>query len=130
MPKLRNGSKGDSNTGSLDRESGILPVSYRGCRFITSHRVITTNNHSANFKHSPPIIRPPTQLTNPIHPIPIHLSTRSPIHKLIHSIIHPSPHQPIYPLTIHSPTHPQTPNSSTQSPTKLQFVDEYNNLPK
>ena len=33
MPKLRNGSKGDSNPGSLERErdceSGILPLSYR-----------------------------------------------------------------------------------------------------
>ena len=26
---LRNGSKGDSNPGSLDCESGILPLSYR-----------------------------------------------------------------------------------------------------
>ena len=29
MPKLRNGSKGDSNPDSLDCESGILPLSYR-----------------------------------------------------------------------------------------------------
>ena len=29
MPKLRNSSKGDSNPGSLDCESGILPLSYR-----------------------------------------------------------------------------------------------------
>ena len=29
MPKLLNGSKADSNTGSLDCESGILPLSYR-----------------------------------------------------------------------------------------------------
>ena len=29
MPKLRNGSKGDSNPGSLDRKSDILPLSYR-----------------------------------------------------------------------------------------------------
>ena len=29
MAKLRNGSKGDSNPGSLDCESGILPLSYR-----------------------------------------------------------------------------------------------------
>ena len=29
MPKLRNGSKGDSNPGSHDCESGILPLSYR-----------------------------------------------------------------------------------------------------
>ena len=29
MPTLRNGSKGDSNPGSLDCESGILPLSYR-----------------------------------------------------------------------------------------------------
>ena len=29
MPNLRNGSKGDSNPGSLDCESGILPLSYR-----------------------------------------------------------------------------------------------------
>ena len=28
MPNLRNGSKGDSNPGSLDCESGILPLSY------------------------------------------------------------------------------------------------------
>ena len=27
MPKLRNGSKGDSNPGSLDCESSILPLS-------------------------------------------------------------------------------------------------------
>ena len=29
MPNLRNGSKGDSNPGSLDCESGILPLSCR-----------------------------------------------------------------------------------------------------
>ena len=29
IPKLRNGSKGDSNTGSLDCESGILKLSHR-----------------------------------------------------------------------------------------------------
>ena len=29
MPKLRNGSKGDSNPGSPDCEFGILPLSYR-----------------------------------------------------------------------------------------------------
>ena len=29
MPNLRNGSKGDSNPGSLDCESGVLPLSYR-----------------------------------------------------------------------------------------------------
>ena len=29
MPKLQNGSKGDSNPGFLDCESGILPLSYR-----------------------------------------------------------------------------------------------------
>ena len=29
MPKHRNGSKGDSNPGSLPCESGILPLSYR-----------------------------------------------------------------------------------------------------
>ena len=29
MPKRRNGSKGDSNPGSLDCESDILPLSYR-----------------------------------------------------------------------------------------------------
>ena len=29
MPNLRNGTKGDSNPGSLDCESGILPLSYR-----------------------------------------------------------------------------------------------------
>ena len=29
MPNLRNGSKGDSNPGSLDCESGILPLSHR-----------------------------------------------------------------------------------------------------
>ena len=28
MPKIRNGSKGDSNPGSLDCESSILPLSY------------------------------------------------------------------------------------------------------
>ena len=28
MSKLRNGNKGDSNSGSLDFESGILPLSY------------------------------------------------------------------------------------------------------
>ena len=32
MPKLGNGSKGDSNPGSLDCESGILPLSYRAPR--------------------------------------------------------------------------------------------------
>ena len=32
MPKLRNGSKGDSNPGSLACESGILPLSYRAPR--------------------------------------------------------------------------------------------------
>ena len=29
MPNLRKGSKRDSNPGSLDSESGILPLSYR-----------------------------------------------------------------------------------------------------
>ena len=29
MPKFPNGRKGDSNPGSLDCESGILPLSYR-----------------------------------------------------------------------------------------------------
>ena len=29
MPNLRSSSKGDSNTGSLDLESGILPLFYR-----------------------------------------------------------------------------------------------------
>ena len=29
MPNLPNGSKGDSNPGSHDCESGILPLSYR-----------------------------------------------------------------------------------------------------
>ena len=28
MPELHNGGKGDSNTGSLNCESGILPLSY------------------------------------------------------------------------------------------------------
>ena len=28
MPNLQNGSKGDSNLGSLDCESGILPLSH------------------------------------------------------------------------------------------------------
>ena len=32
MPKLRNGTKGDSNMGSLDCESGVLPLSYRAPR--------------------------------------------------------------------------------------------------
>ena len=35
MSKLRNGSKGDSNPGSLDCESGILPLSYRAPFIIT-----------------------------------------------------------------------------------------------
>ena len=39
MPKLRNGSKGDSNPGSLDCESGILPLSYRA-----PHSVIADQN--------------------------------------------------------------------------------------
>ena len=34
MPKLRNGSKGDSNPGSLDCESVILPLSYRASRMF------------------------------------------------------------------------------------------------
>ena len=34
MPKLRNGSKGDSNPGSLDCESDILPLSYRAPLYI------------------------------------------------------------------------------------------------
>ena len=29
MPNLRNGSKGDSNPGSLDCDSGIIPMGYR-----------------------------------------------------------------------------------------------------
>ena len=29
MPNLQNGSKGDSSPGSLDCESGVLPLSYR-----------------------------------------------------------------------------------------------------
>ena len=29
MPNLRNSTKGDSNPGSLDCESGVLPLSYR-----------------------------------------------------------------------------------------------------
>ena len=34
MSKLRNGSKGDSNPGSLDCESDILPLIYRAPRLI------------------------------------------------------------------------------------------------
>ena len=33
MPKLRNGNKGDSNPGSLDCESGVLPLSHRAPKF-------------------------------------------------------------------------------------------------
>ena len=36
MPKFRNGSKGASNSGSLDCESGILPLSYR-TQYAKSH---------------------------------------------------------------------------------------------
>ena len=40
MPNLRNGSKGDSNPGSLDCESGILPLSYRvSCKCLLSEQV-------------------------------------------------------------------------------------------
>ena len=35
MPKLLNGIKGDSNPGSLDCESGILPLSYRAPSLIS-----------------------------------------------------------------------------------------------
>ena len=43
MPNLRNGTKGDSNPGSLDCESGILPLSYRAPRYrwATALRAIT-----------------------------------------------------------------------------------------
>ena len=34
MPKLRNGSKGDSNPGPLDCESDILPLSYRAPHYL------------------------------------------------------------------------------------------------
>ena len=42
MPKLRNGSKDDSNPGSLDCESGVLPLSYRhqGSDTARRHKVI------------------------------------------------------------------------------------------
>ena len=42
MPKLRNGSKVDSNPGSLDGDSGVLPLSYRSKAlygFAILHRV-------------------------------------------------------------------------------------------
>ena len=42
MPKLLNGIKGDSNPGSLDCESGILPLSYRA----------THVNHFLGEKHT------------------------------------------------------------------------------
>ena len=35
MPNLRNGSKGDSNPGSLGSESGVLPMSYRAPHVMT-----------------------------------------------------------------------------------------------
>ena len=36
MPNLRNGSKGVSNPGSLDCESGILPLSYCGTSALSA----------------------------------------------------------------------------------------------
>ena len=42
MHKLRNGSKGDSNPGSLDCESGILPLSYRAQYWYTLYVVERT----------------------------------------------------------------------------------------
>ena len=45
MPKLLNGIKGDSNPGSLDCESGILPLSYR----IWFILVDTFINHAMEF---------------------------------------------------------------------------------
>ena len=56
MQRLRNGSKGDSNPGSLDCESGILPVRYRASQvniYIATGLVLAgvsrstlyTNNH-------------------------------------------------------------------------------------
>ena len=42
MPKLQNGSKGDSNPGSLDCEAGILPLSCRDSQ--VAYRAQTDNN--------------------------------------------------------------------------------------
>ena len=39
MLKLRNSNKGDSNPGSLDCESGILPLSYRAPLISCTHEV-------------------------------------------------------------------------------------------
>ena len=43
MPKLRNGSKGDSNPGSLDCESGILPLSYRAPHWMCQLALVHWN---------------------------------------------------------------------------------------
>ena len=45
MPKLRNGSKGDSNPGFLDCESGILPLSYR------APLILKTGVHTQDWEH-------------------------------------------------------------------------------
>ena len=39
MPKLRNGSKWDLNPGSLDCESGILPLSYLAPAYVFLRRL-------------------------------------------------------------------------------------------
>ena len=39
MPKLQNGSKGDSNPGSIDCESGILQLSYHAVYVFLPQRL-------------------------------------------------------------------------------------------
>ena len=49
MPNLRNGTKGDSNPGSLDCESGILPLIYRAPYKVLRHAFLGVTMSAPTF---------------------------------------------------------------------------------
>ena len=55
MPNLRHGSKGDSNTGSLDCESDILPLRYRAPDILELHRQPRCMPLSCMFRSRSPL---------------------------------------------------------------------------
>ena len=60
MPKLQNGSKEDSNPGSIDCASGILPLSYRGQiykRTTTNTEVVQVKKVCDFIQWQPQILR-------------------------------------------------------------------------
>ena len=65
MPNPRNGSKGDSNPGSLDYDAGILPPSYRALLYSKAF----ISHHTDLLRVSlggPPLFPPGVQSTNNI----------------------------------------------------------------